>query len=665
MDGIKIEVTGNVARVMEKPAKITAGTVGLPVEFTFDDEHWAGLSKTAVFLAGHMCKIAERLDTEAIVPWEILEKPGAWLHIGVYGVNEDGSIAIPTTLAKVSAISPSAHPDGDPSTDPTLPVYQELIGNIGDPVELNTNNKDNLVEAINEVHNIAKAGGVETDTTLSVEGSPADAAAVGEALANQSAAVEEALATHSESVDEALTNQVGQKTAKGGEIFNFYTDPVYTGDNPPKEYPGNTAAKGSHAEGFGTHADGEYAHAEGWNSTASGGIAHAEGKLTKAAGYASHAEGGETQANGSYAHSEGLKTEANAPYSHAEGEGSKTEYDGTNGKYAHAEGFRTTTYNTAAHAEGVQTEARGYASHTGGRGTIATCRYQMATGMFNIPDEVKYSDGRGEYAEIVGGGSNEKNRSNIYTLDWDGNGWFSGGVYVGEYNGRYKKLATVYEIPTTAAEVGAVPTTRTVNGRALSSNISLTASDVGAAPAGFGLGGGSISISDANAVAANGWYYIAAGTVNKPEHITYGTLFHKVRTSNNMMQEVIDIFGNMAVRTLRDGIWQEWEYVNPPMMPDIEYRTTERSGGLPVYTKTFALQPNVMTSFGIGEYDHGITGFKYLCRVEARTENDVLPLITNERTVCIAGVTSTKVKIAATKQDFTDYTSITLWYTKN
>ena len=32
----------------------------------------------------------------------------------------------------------------------------------------------------------------------------------------------------------------------------------------------------------------------------------------------------------------------------------------------------------------------------------------------------------------------------------------------------------------TASEVGAVPTTRTVNGKALSSNISLTASDVGA-----------------------------------------------------------------------------------------------------------------------------------------------------------------------------------------
>lgn len=42
-------------------------------------------------------------------------------------------------------------------------------------------------------------------------------------------------------------------------------------------------------------------------------------------------------------------------------------------------------------------------------------------------------------------------------------------------------LALTSDIPTSAAEIDAVPTTRTVNGYALSSDISLTASDVGAA----------------------------------------------------------------------------------------------------------------------------------------------------------------------------------------
>ena len=107
-----------------------------------------------------------------------------------------------------------------------------------------------------------------------------------------------------------FASKPGVRTAEGGEIFNFYTDPVYTGDNPPKEYPGNTANKGAFAQNFGTHADGEYSSASGWNSTASGGIAHAEGKETKASGYASHTEGSLTKASGAQAHAEGKETEA-------------------------------------------------------------------------------------------------------------------------------------------------------------------------------------------------------------------------------------------------------------------------------------------------------------------------------------------------------------------
>lgn len=151
MDGIKIEVTGNIARVIKKPAKITTGTVGLPVEFTFDSD-WEGLTKTAVFRAGCICKIVDSLESEAVVPWELLVKPGARLSIGVYGVNKDGSIAIPTIWANVCVILEGADPEGDPSADPKLPIYQELMDDIGDPVHLNTTNKDNLVEAINEVN---------------------------------------------------------------------------------------------------------------------------------------------------------------------------------------------------------------------------------------------------------------------------------------------------------------------------------------------------------------------------------------------------------------------------------------------------------------------------------------------------------------------------------
>lgn len=156
MEGIKIEVTGNIARVIERPARITAGTVGLPVEFSFDSQ-WDGLDKTAVFQAGHVCKIVYPLTTEVVVPWEVLEGPGAWLSIGVYGVNEDGSAAIPTTWANVCAISHSAQPEGDPSADHTLPVYQQLVKFTGNPAELKTTAKDDIVSAINEIFDKTEA----------------------------------------------------------------------------------------------------------------------------------------------------------------------------------------------------------------------------------------------------------------------------------------------------------------------------------------------------------------------------------------------------------------------------------------------------------------------------------------------------------------------------
>lgn len=498
-------------------ARIPKGIIGAVVKFSFSSE-WEGLTKTVVFRAGDVSKDVLDVQEFAVIPAECTAEAGVSLEIGVYGVDAENTIAIPTMWAVIGPIQDGADPSGDATTDPTLPVWAQLQQRLKQLEEKGVP-QDKIEEAVREYF-----GG---------------------------------------------TVPTGSRTAQGGEIYNFYTDPVYTGDNPPKEYPGNTANKGSHAQNFGTHADGEYAHAEGWNSTASGGIAHAEGKLTKAAGYASHAEGGETQANGSYAHSEGLKTEANAPYSHAEGEGSKTEYDGMNGKYAHAEGFRTITYNTAAHAEGVQTEARGYASHTGGRGTIATCRYQRATGMFNIPDEVKYSDGRGEYAEIVGGGSNEGNRSNIYTLDWNGNGWFSGKITVGS---NKEQLATINQT----------------------------------APAGFGLGQptdnySKVTIDTVDTTTKAGWYeYYGNDAVDLCGYdgTRYGGIF-VVPAMFGCTQFFFcrNYYGGYLKRSYvaaaddgAGGHWEPWEWVNPPMLFGEEYRTTERYNGKPVYMKAVKLE---------------------------------------------------------------------------
>ena len=42
---------------------------------------------------------------------------------------------------------------------------------------------------------------------------------------------------------------------------------------------------------------------------------------------------------------------------------------------------------------------------------------------------------------------------------------------------------------------------------------------------------------------------------------------------------------NRMIRNCQDGVWQPWEYENPPMRSGVEYRTTERYLGKVVYAK--------------------------------------------------------------------------------
>ena len=51
MEKIKLQVSGSQIQVVERPAAITAGTVGLEAEFSFDS-HWENLGKTVIFRAG-------------------------------------------------------------------------------------------------------------------------------------------------------------------------------------------------------------------------------------------------------------------------------------------------------------------------------------------------------------------------------------------------------------------------------------------------------------------------------------------------------------------------------------------------------------------------------------------------------------------------------------
>lgn len=113
------------------------------------------------------------------------------------------------------------------------------------------------------------------------------------------------------------------------------------------------------------------------------------------------------------------------------------------GSASHAEGRETVAgvegENTyGQHAEGRGTKALGEASHAEGYETTASGHYSHAQGKYNIEDT------ENKYAHIVGNGNSLK-RSNAHTLDWDGNAWFQGEVFIGgtgQDDETAKKLAT-------------------------------------------------------------------------------------------------------------------------------------------------------------------------------------------------------------------------------
>ena len=125
-------------------------------------------------------------------------------------------------------------------------------------------------------------------------------------------------------------------------------------------------------------------------------------------------------AYGGYSHAEGVSTQATGTYSHAEGVNSRA-----TGSSSHAEGYGAQATGPNAHAEGMQSVASGAGAHAEGNYTQAMSENQHTQGKCNIVDA------NGVFADIVGNGADGQNLSNAAALDWNGNQYLSGDLYVG------------------------------------------------------------------------------------------------------------------------------------------------------------------------------------------------------------------------------------------
>lgn len=324
-----------------------------------------------------------------------LSKEGdAWFAGEVYvnGTSQDDATA--EKLVKTSELSGLATEtyvneqiSGLVNTAPeTLDTLNELAAALGDDPNFATTVATQIGEKVDKTTTINNKA-LSDNITLSASDVNADPAGTAAALIN------------------ALNIKNGSNT---GSLMGL----MAVADNP------------SYTIGYGAISLGAGTQASGTNAFAIGGGANASGSY-------SVATGGGTTASGTNSFAGGAGATASGQTSFAFGNGVIA-----SGDNSFATGGGTNASSLCAVAVGTAAKATGASSFAEGNNTIAASQNQHAQGKFNIEDNTE------KYAHIVGNGDSDA-RSNAYTLDWDGNAWFQGNVYVGNTNqDDGNKLAT-------------------------------------------------------------------------------------------------------------------------------------------------------------------------------------------------------------------------------
>lgn len=125
MEIARIQISGVKAKVLTKKI-ITAGMIGAEVYIEYTDPAWDKLNKTVVF-NGNVIKDVIKPGVIVPVPPETIASPSRHLYVGVYGTDTNNNTAIPTLWADLGEVHTAADPSDDSSTNPSLPVYAQLL----------------------------------------------------------------------------------------------------------------------------------------------------------------------------------------------------------------------------------------------------------------------------------------------------------------------------------------------------------------------------------------------------------------------------------------------------------------------------------------------------------------------------------------------------------
>lgn len=200
----------------------------------------------------------------------------------------------------------------------------------------------------------------------------------------------------------------------------------------------------------------------------------------------------------------------------------------------------------------------------------------------------------------------------------------------------------------------------------------ITLSDIGAAPAGYGLGTNGTTVTDCNLAITNGWY-ITAGASNAPAGFSYGWLHVSSRFGSFVRQ---DYYSSVATpqhwaRYCINETWGDWGCVDPLMTPGAEYLTSERFVGKPVYSclVNFGNLPN-SSSKNVGvpgdKVATNIVRFNAIATLQGKFAYDATKLSGVSTIEIRYGTDSNVYMNITTNTDMSAYTvTYQVWYTKN
>ena len=142
---------------------LTSGMVGIPITIEYDAA-WDGLTKNLV------CRCSEwgtdsaeqrtilNVGETAVVAHEVM-KAGMYLYLGIEGRSADGTLVIPTTWARCAEIQCGANAGTEVSTDPTLPVWEQLQTQLGQ-LQQDVVTKEQMVGIMDSVQSATQAAAI-------------------------------------------------------------------------------------------------------------------------------------------------------------------------------------------------------------------------------------------------------------------------------------------------------------------------------------------------------------------------------------------------------------------------------------------------------------------------------------------------------------------------